>query len=67
MPCPNCGNKEDRLIVKNGHVYRKKENQGKGAKICRYLCTKCGFTARGSRFGLPEETTVKPEGEDDES
>jgi len=71
MPCPNpaCLNKDDRLIVKNGSVYRKTKDGAaptpRGAKIMRYLCTKCGYTSRGSSFGLPEteeEENVSPRG-----
>jgi len=58
MPCPQCQNKDDRLIVKNGSVYRKKKAGStitpKGAKIKRCQCTVCGYTGRASKFGLPE-------------
>jgi rubredoxin len=63
MPCPDCGNKEDRLIIHHGNTYRKKDKDGKalmpisgkgGARIKRYQCTQCGYVSRGSKFGLPE-------------
>lgn len=45
--------------MKNGVLTRKKrkgvDGEEKGPKVQRYLCTKCGYTARGSAFGLPEE------------
>jgi hypothetical protein len=59
IECPECHCEEARKIVKNGHVYRKKApgvaiDAKRGAKVKRYLCTDCGYTARGSIFGLPE-------------
>jgi len=63
MPCP-CGNQEDRNIVKNGVLTRKKKTNvdgETGPKVQRYLCTVCGYTARGSVFGLPEEVKGKKE------
>ena len=58
VACPNCGNNEARAIVKNGSIYRKRKENApatpRGAKIMRYLCTKCGHTTRGCNFGLPE-------------
>lgn len=57
MKCP-CGNEEERTVVKNGFVQRKRkksiDGETTGPKVQRYLCTKCGYTARGSVFGLPE-------------
>jgi transposase-like protein len=71
MPCPECHNENERLIIKNGTMCRKKpaetqENSivmipPKKAKVQRYQCTVCGYTSRGARFGLPEMVKEKEE------
>ena len=57
--CPKCGESEG--IIKYGRINRR------GMKVQRYLCTapKCGYAARGSEFGLPEEV-VDVDGSDKE-
>jgi hypothetical protein len=59
VECPSCHETEARKIVKNGCVYRKKKegtatSSPRGARVMRYQCTECGYTSRGSSFGLPE-------------
>lgn len=63
MPCPKC-DAENRLCVKNGHIYRKTvitPGNTEGARVHRYICTECGYTGRGKKFKLPEFDVEKHE------
>jgi|FreactcultureFD7_1027221.scaffolds.fasta_scaffold43891_1 Zn ribbon nucleic-acid-binding protein len=58
MVCPQC-NADDRLITKTGAMYRRKTKDNPFAQVQGYLCTRCGYKARGKMFGLEERMVIK--------